>query len=209
MFRPGPVSRSQDILNFAKNRLHKFYNPKMYQAPAKKELTEQGRIAENMNGAALVQISAHQHREAPPPPPETWGAYQKKSDENTGVIAMIDLLIRDLDKEMTEAEADEKHSQAPRGPGCRDGAGGGAGVGGADLSDRRRRSQQTAGEGLGTGGASLGAARRDHGLRDHPHGRMGCADHTTDCAGPSGMPRRAPMPAQHVGWCGEAGQASG
>jgi len=103
---------AKDILNFAKNRLHKFYNPKMYQAPAKKELTEQGRIAENMNGAALVQISAHQHREAPPPPPETWGAYQKKSDENTGVIAMIDLLIRDLDKEMTEAEADEKHSQA-------------------------------------------------------------------------------------------------
>eukprot|EP00415_Alexandrium_ostenfeldii_P003777 UN3777 len=31
---------------------------------------------------------------------------------NTGVIAMIDLLIKDLDKEMTEAETDEKLAQA-------------------------------------------------------------------------------------------------
>merc|ERR1719296_538214 len=49
---------------------------------------------------------------APGPPPSTWGAYSSKSEGNTGVIAMIDLLIKDLDKEMTEAETDEKNSQA-------------------------------------------------------------------------------------------------
>merc|ERR1712151_1191811 len=38
--------------------------------------------------------------------------YSTKSEENTGVIAMIDLLIADLSKEMTEAETDEKNSQA-------------------------------------------------------------------------------------------------
>merc|ERR1712127_171069 len=32
--------------------------------------------------------------------------------ENTGVIAMIDLLIKDMEKEMTEAETDEKDGQA-------------------------------------------------------------------------------------------------
>ena len=48
---------------------------------------------------------------APPPPPETAGAYTKKSEESGGVIAMIDTLIADLDKEMTEAEATEKNSQ--------------------------------------------------------------------------------------------------
>merc|ERR1719346_252707 len=53
-----------------------------------------------------------QHREAPAAPPATWNAYSKKSGESTGVIAMIDLLIKDLDKELTEAETDEKNSQA-------------------------------------------------------------------------------------------------
>merc|ERR1719160_1410959 len=48
---------------------------------------------------------------APPPPPETWGAYSKKGEESTGVIAMIDLLIKDLDTEMTEAKTDEMESQ--------------------------------------------------------------------------------------------------
>merc|ERR1719322_1088729 len=66
-----------------------------------------------MGGASLAQVSIHTNRkDAPAPPPETWGAYATKSQENTGVIAMIDLLIKDLDKEMTEAETDEKNSQA-------------------------------------------------------------------------------------------------
>merc|ERR1719222_440713 len=61
----------------------------------------------------LAQVSEHQQRKAAPgPPPSTWGAYATKTEENTGVIAMIDLLIKDLAKEMTEAETDEKNSQA-------------------------------------------------------------------------------------------------
>merc|ERR1712165_533824 len=53
-----------------------------------------------------------QRKGAPAPPPATWNAYATKSGENNGVIAMIDLLIKDLDKEMTEATTDEKNSQA-------------------------------------------------------------------------------------------------
>ena len=41
--------------------------------------------------------------------PKTFGAYAKKSGENTGVI---DLLVKDLDKEMTETESEEKGSQS-------------------------------------------------------------------------------------------------
>merc|ERR1711879_986201 len=37
--------------------------------------------------------------------------YSKKSEESTGVIAMMDLLVADLDKEMTEAETAEKEAQ--------------------------------------------------------------------------------------------------
>jgi len=49
--------------------------------------------------------------EAPPPPPESFKAYAKKSEESGGVIAMMDLLVADLDKEMTEAETAEKEAQ--------------------------------------------------------------------------------------------------
>jgi len=104
---------AKEILNFAKNRLNKFYNPKLYKPPPKTELSAQERISENMGGASLAQVSIHSNRkDAPAPPPPTWGAYANKSQENTGVIAMLDLLIKDLDKEMTEAETDEKNSQA-------------------------------------------------------------------------------------------------
>merc|ERR1719468_1412522 len=120
---------AKEVLLFAKNRLNKFYNPKLYKPAAKRELSSEDRIYENMGNAegllttpapggiantgitALVQISRHTTSRVAPPP-STWGAYASKSGENNGVIAMIDLLIKDLDKEMTEAETDEKDSQA-------------------------------------------------------------------------------------------------
>merc|ERR1719468_194739 len=61
--------------------------------------------------AAFLQVN-RRTSDAPAPPPETWGAYQKKGQETTGVVAMIDLLAKDLDKEMTEAETGEKNAQA-------------------------------------------------------------------------------------------------
>merc|ERR1719161_2186737 len=101
---------AKEILGFAKNRLNKFYNPKLYKAPPKRKLSEEERITVNMGGtlaptaapAALVQSKA-----APPPPPETAAAFSKKSEESNGVIAMIDLMVKDLTKEMTEAKAEE------------------------------------------------------------------------------------------------------
>lgn len=79
---------AKEIMAFAKDRLNKFYNPKMVKA-------------------SLAQESA-----APPPPPESFDAYSKKSGDSMGVIAMIDKLVMDLDKEMVEAETEEKNSQA-------------------------------------------------------------------------------------------------
>merc|ERR1740116_211255 len=116
---------AKEVLKWAKNRLNKFYNPKLYVAPPKQELTAEERIYVNQGGVittaapggiantgitAFAQIRVHE-QVAPAPPPETWDAYAKKTEGSTGVIAMIDLLIKDLDKEMTEAETDEKNSQ--------------------------------------------------------------------------------------------------
>merc|ERR1712048_376920 len=121
---------AKELLMFAKNRLNKFYNPKLYKPPPKRELSAEDHITTGLTGTeppteapggiadtgisvSFAQVNKHlQDKVAPPPPPETFGAYSKKTEENTGVIAMIDLLIKDLDKEMTEAETEEKDSQA-------------------------------------------------------------------------------------------------
>jgi septal ring factor EnvC (AmiA/AmiB activator) len=112
---------AKELLAFAKNRLNKFYNPRLYKAPPKRELTEEDRAVMAAGGTlettpapggiANTGIMLAQAQVAPPPPPETWGAYAKKSEESTGVITMIDMLIKDLDKEMTEAETEEKLAQ--------------------------------------------------------------------------------------------------
>merc|ERR1719326_11450 len=97
--------------------MNKFYNPKLYKPPPKRELSEEERIAVNMGGTlaptaapggiagtgvgAFAQV-------APPPPPETFGAYTKKGEESTGVISMLDMMVADLDKEIQEIEVEER-----------------------------------------------------------------------------------------------------
>lgn len=116
---------ASDIIDFAKNRLNKFYNPKLYKPPPKRELTEEERITLNMGGTlaptnppggiAGTGISFDQARvgsiAAPPPPPETFGAYKKKGEESNGVIGMMDMLKADLQKEITEMEVTEQNAQ--------------------------------------------------------------------------------------------------
>jgi len=84
---------AKDILAFAKNRLNKFYNPKMYVAPPAREVE-------------LVQTHG-----APPPPPEANLAYKKSGEKSNGVLSMIDSLVADIDKENQAAEVDEKDAQ--------------------------------------------------------------------------------------------------
>merc|ERR550514_298000 len=111
---------AKEIIGLAKNRLNKFYNPKLYKPPPKRELGGQDRILVNMGGTATptaapggiagTGVSALS-QVAPPPPPETYGAYQKKGEESSGVIAMIDLILKDLAKQITEMETEEKLAQ--------------------------------------------------------------------------------------------------
>merc|ERR1719499_545543 len=122
---------AKEVLGYAKNRLNKFYNSKLYKAPPKVELSAEERILVSQGGTAsptpapggiagtgvavFAQVFTHDQanvKAAPPPPPATWDAYSKKSGESTGVIAMIDLLIKDLTKEMTEGKTTEADAQA-------------------------------------------------------------------------------------------------
>jgi len=81
-----------------KNRMQKFYNPKLYKAPP-------------AEAPVFVQVRSHvQHKADPGPAPEAnFGG--SKTEESGGVIAMMDGLVMEIDKEMTEAETNEKDGQ--------------------------------------------------------------------------------------------------
>ena len=80
----------------AKNRLNKFYSPKLYVAAPKRELTEAERISTNFGGTMAptappggisgtgVTVFADV---APPPPPAAVEAYKNKGQESNGVIS--------------------------------------------------------------------------------------------------------------------------
>jgi len=120
---------AKELILFAKNRMQKFYNPKLYKPPPKRELSEEERITLNMGGTlaptnppggiagtgvSFVQIRAHavdEQQAPPPPPPAGPSAHKKKSEESGGVLAMMDMLVADLDKETLAAEMEEKDAQ--------------------------------------------------------------------------------------------------
>jgi len=83
-----------ELLSFAVNRLNKFYRPNLYKAPPKVEV------------AVLSQSGV-----APPPPPEADLGYKKK-EESKGVMALIETIIKDLEKEDLEMTGEEKGSQS-------------------------------------------------------------------------------------------------
>jgi len=80
---------AKELIVMAKKRLGKFYNPK-----------------DGAAAASFLQVG-----ESNPPPPETMAAYTKKSGESGGVLQMMDILVNDLEREMTEAKTEEKLSQ--------------------------------------------------------------------------------------------------
>mmetsp|Transcript_44641 Transcript_44641/g.95252 ORF Transcript_44641/g.95252 Transcript_44641/m.95252 type:complete len:771 (-) Transcript_44641:40-2352(-) len=116
------------VLDFAKNRLNKFYNPKDYKAAPKRELTEEERMYSAYGGdigttpapggiagsgaMAFVQIRAREEDSdvAKPPPAPKVGGF-KKQNASGGVLGMIDMIVQDLKKEMQEHEFEEKQAQ--------------------------------------------------------------------------------------------------
>jgi hypothetical protein len=102
------------LIDKAKNRLVKFYRPKMYKEPPKAELSEEEQILQ-ATGFSFVQFDAHFRArafDAPPPPPETWGAYQKKDGKSNGVMALMDMLVKELSGDLTESKHTEETSQS-------------------------------------------------------------------------------------------------
>merc|ERR1712008_535308 len=88
----GANVAAKKLLEMAKGRLAKFYSPKSA-------------------AASMVAVSVHSAEAAdaaPPPPPETWGAYKKQTQEAGGNLNTIQMMIADVEKEITESKTEEK-----------------------------------------------------------------------------------------------------
>jgi len=128
-------SAATQLVEKARNRLFQVYRPEQFKEEARRELTEEEqllvnsgqtdpRVAEEavlkggiQNTGVMTGFSGFaQIRTAsnvvPPPPPETFGAYQKKDGKSNGVIGLMDMMVGDLKKDHTESEHGEKTAQS-------------------------------------------------------------------------------------------------
>jgi len=105
------------LVGKAKNRLQKFYNPTLYKAPPKKEMSMEDKI---MAAGTFVQIRAHSKDEedsdvAPPVAPDMPTGEYQKSEKSAGVIGLMDMMVKEIETDMKDAEYEEKTAQADYG----------------------------------------------------------------------------------------------
>merc|ERR1719214_80957 len=125
-------SAALQLIEKAKNKLFKFYRPNQHKEAPVKELTEEEKILaasgrsdmiataapEMIAGTSIAamqtQVYAQLHQRsdaAPPAPPATWDAYQKKDGKSNGVIALMEMLAKELADGITTAEHEEETAQ--------------------------------------------------------------------------------------------------
>jgi hypothetical protein len=94
------------LVDKAKNRMQKFYNPTLYKAPPKTEATMEEKI---ITAGTFVQL--RRSDVAPPPAPEMPSGPVQKNAKSAGVIGMMDTIISDLGSDMKDMEYEEKTAQ--------------------------------------------------------------------------------------------------
>jgi len=100
---------AKELLEVAKNRLQKFYNPRLYKPPKKVLLRQLDTgdlpLISSKDSASFLQVEAHH------PAALVLAAYRTKLKETSAVISMLERLSTDLGHEMHLAELDEEQSQ--------------------------------------------------------------------------------------------------
>merc|ERR1719453_2941529 len=114
---------ANQLIEKAKNRMVKFYRPNLYKEAPKRELTDEEKIYASSGRSDMIATEAPQMiagttqsvfvqlAAVPAPPPETWGAYEKKEGKSNGVMALMDMLLKELKDENTEATHEEETAQ--------------------------------------------------------------------------------------------------
>jgi len=88
---------AKELILFAKKKLSKFYSRQA--------------LVQTSSDAADSFVQLASRHGAPPPPPETMDAYTKKSGDSKSVTGMMEILIKDLDREMKAAKSEEELGQ--------------------------------------------------------------------------------------------------
>jgi hypothetical protein len=91
-----------ELINMAKNRMQKFYQPSLYKAPPTTTVED--------SPYGFVQVSQHMHAD-PGAPPETFSGEYKKSEGSTNIIAMMDQMAKDVEMDIKEGKHDEAMAQ--------------------------------------------------------------------------------------------------
>jgi septal ring factor EnvC (AmiA/AmiB activator) len=106
------------LIEKAKNALNKFYRPNLHKEAPKRELTDEEKILAASGRSDMIATAAPVFAQvqstddvAPPPPPATWDAYQKKDGKSNGVMALMDMLMKELADGITESEHEEETAQ--------------------------------------------------------------------------------------------------
>jgi hypothetical protein len=94
-------SAALQLIDMAKNRMNKFYNPTLYKAPPTTTVSN--------SPYGFVQIS--QHNGQPGPAPETFSGDYKKSEGSTGIIAMMSQMSKDVEMDIQEGKHEEATAQ--------------------------------------------------------------------------------------------------
>jgi len=114
---------ANQLIEKAKNRMVKFYRPNLYKEAPKRELTDEEKIYASSGRSDMIATEAPQMiagttqavfvqlSAVPAPPPDTWGAYEKKEGKSNGVLALMDMLLKELKDENTEATHEEETAQ--------------------------------------------------------------------------------------------------
>merc|ERR550514_1598220 len=96
------------LVEKAKNRMQKFYNPTLYKAPPKTERSMEQKV---IDAGTFVQIRRRSDVAPPPAPDAPPSGAPQKSEKSAGVLGMMDTIVSDLKSDMKEAEYAEKTAQ--------------------------------------------------------------------------------------------------
>jgi hypothetical protein len=99
---------AMQLIEKAKNRLQKFYNPTLYKAPPKTENTMEEKI---IIAGTFVQIKSHLMDEDDADAADAISQTYKKSEKSAGVLGLMDMMVKEIETDMKDAAYEEKTSQ--------------------------------------------------------------------------------------------------
>merc|ERR1719272_1893068 len=97
------------LMGKAKNRLNKFYQPSLFKAAAKQELSDEDAIVSRLS---FVQVSRHTKVAQPVAPALFQTGSVAPNKKSGGVMALMDMLVGELTASLADAEHGEKSAQS-------------------------------------------------------------------------------------------------